>query len=82
MEIIDASSQVNLEVSTEKTKYMLLSHHQNAGQSYVLMYDHHKFLNLITVEHGEQMVETCIYVISEVLLVMNIKFVVFWNVPL
>jgi hypothetical protein len=32
--LIDASKEVSLEVNTEKTKYMLLSRHQNAGQSY------------------------------------------------
>jgi hypothetical protein len=32
--LIDASKEVGLEVKTEKTKYMLLSRHQNAGQSY------------------------------------------------
>jgi hypothetical protein len=31
--LIDASKEVGLEVNTEKTKYMLLSRHQNAGQS-------------------------------------------------
>jgi hypothetical protein len=30
----DASNMVGLEVTTEKTKYMLLSHHQNAGQNH------------------------------------------------
>jgi hypothetical protein len=29
--LIDASKEVGLEVNTEKTKYMLLSRHQNAG---------------------------------------------------
>jgi hypothetical protein len=29
--LIDASKEVGQEVNTEKTKYMLLSHHQNAG---------------------------------------------------
>jgi hypothetical protein len=28
------SKEVHLEVNTEKTKYMLLSHHQNAGQNH------------------------------------------------
>jgi hypothetical protein len=28
------SKEVGLEINTEKTKYMLLSHHQNAGQNY------------------------------------------------
>jgi hypothetical protein len=32
--LIDASKEVGLEVNTEKTKYMLLSRHQNAGQSH------------------------------------------------
>jgi ribosomal protein S2 len=30
----DASKEVGLEVNTEKTKYMSLSRHQNAGQNY------------------------------------------------
>jgi hypothetical protein len=32
--LLDASKEVGLEVNTEKTKYMLLSRHQNAGQSH------------------------------------------------
>jgi hypothetical protein len=35
---IDASWEVGLEVNTEKTKYMLLSHHQNAGQNPLKMW--------------------------------------------
>jgi hypothetical protein len=31
--LIAASKEVGLEVNTEKTKYMLLSRHQNAGQN-------------------------------------------------
>jgi hypothetical protein len=31
--LIDGCKGVALEVNTEKTKYMLLSRHQNAGQS-------------------------------------------------
>jgi hypothetical protein len=31
--LIDASKEVGLEVNTEKTKYMLLSRHRNAGQN-------------------------------------------------
>jgi hypothetical protein len=30
---IDASEEVGLEINIEKTKYMLLSHHQNVGQN-------------------------------------------------
>jgi hypothetical protein len=31
---IDASKEVGLDVNTEKTKYMLLSRHQNVGQNH------------------------------------------------
>jgi hypothetical protein len=31
--LIDASKEVDLEINLEKTKYMLLSHHQKAGQN-------------------------------------------------
>jgi hypothetical protein len=31
--LIDTSKEIGLQVNTEKTKYMLLSHHQNAGQN-------------------------------------------------
>jgi hypothetical protein len=31
--LIDASKEIDLEANTEKTKYMLLSCHQNAGQN-------------------------------------------------
>jgi hypothetical protein len=31
--LIDASKEVGLEVNVEKTKYMLLSHHQNARKN-------------------------------------------------
>jgi hypothetical protein len=31
---MDASKEVGLEVNIEKTKYMLMSRHQNAGQNH------------------------------------------------
>jgi hypothetical protein len=31
--LIDASKEVGLEINVEKTKYVLLSHHQNVGQN-------------------------------------------------
>jgi hypothetical protein len=30
--LLEASREVGLEVNTKKTKYMFMSHHQNAGQ--------------------------------------------------
>jgi hypothetical protein len=35
--LFNASKEVGLEVNTEKTKYMLLSRHQNAGQNHDIM---------------------------------------------
>jgi hypothetical protein len=32
--LVDVSKEVGLEVNAEKIKYMLLSHHQNAGQNH------------------------------------------------
>jgi hypothetical protein len=32
--LVDASNESGLEVNEEKTKYMLLSHHQNTGQNH------------------------------------------------
>jgi hypothetical protein len=31
--LIDASTEVGIEINVEKTKYMLLSRHQNVGQN-------------------------------------------------
>jgi hypothetical protein len=32
--LIDANKEVDLEINAEETKYMLLSHYQNAGQNH------------------------------------------------
>jgi hypothetical protein len=37
--LTDASKEIDLEVNTEKTKYMSLSHHQNAGQNHDIKTD-------------------------------------------
>jgi len=34
--LLDASREVSLEVNTEKTKYMVMSRHKNAGQNHDL----------------------------------------------
>jgi hypothetical protein len=44
--LIDASKEVGLEVNTEKTKYILLSRHQNAGQSLNLNIGNRCFKNV------------------------------------
>jgi hypothetical protein len=35
--LLEASREIGLEVNTEQTKYMVMSCHQNAGQSYNLL---------------------------------------------
>jgi hypothetical protein len=44
--VIDASKEVGPEVNTEKTKYMLLSHHQNAGQNHDIKMANRSFENV------------------------------------
>jgi hypothetical protein len=44
--LIDASKEVGLEINVEKTKYMLLSHHQNVGQNWDLRIANRLFENV------------------------------------
>jgi hypothetical protein len=44
--LIDAVKEIGLEVNTEKTKYMLLYRHQNAGQHHVIMICNRRFENV------------------------------------
>jgi hypothetical protein len=44
--LIDASKEVGLEINIEKTKYMLLSRHQNAGQNRNLRMTNRSFGNV------------------------------------
>jgi hypothetical protein len=43
--VTDTSKEVGLEVNTERSKYMLLSHHQNAGQSHDMEIGNGSFQN-------------------------------------
>jgi hypothetical protein len=43
--LIDASKGVGLEINIEKTKYMLLSHHQNADQNWDIKIANRSFEN-------------------------------------
>jgi hypothetical protein len=44
--LIDASKEVGLEANAEKTKYMLLSHHQNAMQNHDIKIASRSFENV------------------------------------
>jgi hypothetical protein len=44
--LIDASKEVGLEINVEKTKYMLLSRHQNVGQDRDIKIPNRSFENV------------------------------------
>jgi hypothetical protein len=44
--LIDASKEVGLEINVEKTKYMLLSRHQNVGQNQDIKIANRSFENV------------------------------------
>jgi hypothetical protein len=44
--LLKASSEVGLEVNTDKTKYMVISSHQNAGRNHNLLTSNKSFENV------------------------------------
>jgi hypothetical protein len=44
--LLEASKEVGLEVNTEKTKYMVVSSHQNVGENYDLLIANKTFENV------------------------------------
>jgi hypothetical protein len=48
----DASKEVGLEVNAEKNKYMLLSRHQDAGKSCVIMIAKRRFGNMAQLKYS------------------------------
>jgi hypothetical protein len=51
--LTDASKEVGLEVNTDKTKYMLLSRHKNAGQNYDIKIGNRSFENVAQLIYFE-----------------------------
>jgi hypothetical protein len=49
--VTDARMEVRLEVNTEKTKHMLLSPHQNAGQNHDILTVNRYFANVTTSKY-------------------------------
>jgi hypothetical protein len=45
--LIDASKEVGLKINVEKTKYMLLSHHQNVGWNWAIKIANRSFGNVL-----------------------------------
>jgi hypothetical protein len=52
--LIDASKEVSLEVNTEKTKYMLVSHDQKAGQNRDIKIGNRSFENVSQCKYLER----------------------------
>jgi len=44
--VLEVSREVGLEVNTEKTKYMVVSRHQNVGQNHNLLIANRYFKNV------------------------------------
>jgi hypothetical protein len=51
-ETLTDASKVGLEVNAEKTKYMLLSHHQKAGQNHDIKTANRSFENLAQFKYS------------------------------
>jgi hypothetical protein len=49
--VIDASKEVGLEVNAEKTRYILLSRHQTAGQNHDIKIGNRSFENVAQFEY-------------------------------
>jgi hypothetical protein len=49
--LIDASKEVGLEINVEKTKYMLLSHHQNVGRNQDIKIANRSFENVLQFKY-------------------------------
>jgi hypothetical protein len=51
--LIGTGKEVGLEVNTEKTKYMLLSCHQNTGQNHYIKIGNRCFENVLQFRYWE-----------------------------
>jgi hypothetical protein len=95
--LIDARKEVGLEVITEKTKYMLLSHHQNAGQNYDIQIANRCFENVVKFRSNQNLIQeeikrrlnsgnACYHsvqnLLSSCLLSKNIKIRIYKNIIL
>jgi hypothetical protein len=49
--LTDASKEVGLDINTEKTKYMLLSRHQNVGENQDIKIANRSFENVSQLNH-------------------------------
>jgi hypothetical protein len=51
--LLQASRDIGLEVNTEKTRYMVISHHQNAGENHNFLIANKSFENVTNFKYLE-----------------------------
>jgi len=50
-DLLEATSEVSLEVNTEKTMYMVMPRHQNVGENHNLMISNKSFQNVAKLKY-------------------------------
>jgi hypothetical protein len=90
--LIDASREVVLEVNTEKTKYILLSHQQNAGKNHDIKIAYRCFENVaqfkylaMTITHSnliQEEIKRRLNILSFRLLSKNVNIRMYKNIIL
>jgi hypothetical protein len=63
---VDASKKVGVKVNTEKSKYTLLSHHQNAGQNHDIKITNRCFENVVQFRYLETTVTNKNFIQEEI----------------
>jgi hypothetical protein len=72
--LIDASKEAGLEVITERTKYMLLSRHQNAGQYHNINIANSSFENVAQFKYFGTSVTNQNLILEEIKTRLNFVF--------